>query len=119
MPWPFEICFTNKVNTVCGGVQVTGSQGPITRVPGIGSHGPGLKVLRPSVPFRGSQGPKSQGHRVPGPRDSGLEIPGLRVPGPGSQDPGSQVFLLDFSILSVHTIRKHIKITFRIYTAIC
>ena len=91
MPWPFKICFTNKVNTVCGGVQVTGSQGPITRVPGVGSHGPGLKVLRPRPSSRvpgsqvsGSQGPRSQSFRTRDPGSQGLwsGVSGSRVSGP-------------------------------------
>ena len=92
MPCPFKIYFTNKVNAICGGGQllVTGSQGAITRVPGVRmSHVPGSQVPRPKVPVPESQGPTSQGLRVSGPRVSGLRVPGPRVS--GSQGPKSQV----------------------------
>ena len=76
MPCPLKIYFTNKVNTICGGVQllVTGSQGLFTRVPGV-------RIPCPRVPVPESQGPKSQGPRV-----SGL---------------GSQVLILDHAMVDV------------------
>ena len=85
MPCPLKICFTNKVNTICGGGQllVTGSQGPITRVPGF-------RIPCPRVPV-----PES---RVAGPesRVSGSQVSGLRVPGPGSR-----VLILDHAMVDV------------------
>ena len=65
MPCPLNICFTNKVNTICGGRQllVTGSQCPIARMPGV-------RIQCPRVGSPKAQGPKSQG--------------------PGSQSLGSQ-----------------------------
>ena len=76
MPCPLKIYFTNKVNTICGGVQllVTGSQGLFTRVPGV-------RIPCPRVPVPESQGPKSQGPRVPG--------------------LGSQVLILDHAMVDV------------------
>ena len=71
MPCPLKICFTSKVNTIFGGGQllVTGSQGPITTVPGV-------RILCPRVPVPesqslGSQSPRSQG---PGSRVSGPDF---------------------------------------------
>ena len=95
MPCPLKICFTNKVDTICGGGQLlfTGSQSPITRVLNV-------KIPCPRVPVPESQGPKSQDPRV-----SDLRVPGLRVPGPGSQvsgfrvmGSGSQVLNLDYAL---------------------
>ena len=112
MPCPFKIFSTNNVNTVCGGVQVTG-------FPGLHYQGPRYQISWPRV-----ASPKAQcvSSRVPGSQVSGSQGPGSQSFGTWdleSQGPGSQVVILDFFILSVHTIRKHIKITFRIYTAIC
>ena len=63
-----KICLINKVNTICGGGQllVSGSQGPISRVP------------CPRV-----ASPKPQG-------------PGSQVSGLGSQSLGTQVQVPDF-----------------------
>ena len=76
-----KICFTNKVNTICGGGEllVTWFQGPITWSQVSGSHIPGLQVPRSRIPVPGSHVPK-----VPGPRVSDLRIPGLRSQGFGS-----------------------------------
>ena len=81
MQWLFKICFTNKINTICGEGQllVTGSQGPITRV--LGVRIPCLRVASPKA-----QGPSS---RVPV-----FQVSSLRVPGPGSQ-----VLILDYANL--------------------
>ena len=109
MPCPFKICFTNKVNAICGGGQllVTGwvprshyegpgcqdvpcprvaspkAQGSSSRVPG--SHVSGSQCL--GSQSLGSQGPGSQGLRIPGSQVSGLRVPG----------PGSQVLILDYA----------------------
>ena len=101
MPCPLKICFTNKVNTIYGGGQllVTGSQGPITRVPGV-------RIPSPRVPFPESQGPKSQGPKVSGPRGSGLRIPGLRVLGLRYQGPGSRVSGPDFRLCPQKSVQK-------------
>ena len=76
MPCPFKICFTKKVNTICGGGQllVTGFQGPITRIPGVR-----ITCLRVTSPK--TQGPSSR-------------VPSLEVPGPS---PSSQVLILDYA----------------------
>ena len=102
IPCPLKICFTNKVNTIRGVGQllVTGSQGPITRVPGVRIHVPGSQVPRSRVPVPKSLGPKSQG---PGSQSLGLKILGLRVPDLRipclrSQGPGSQVSGPDFGL---------------------
>ena len=91
MPNPFKICFTNKVNTICGGGQllVTGSQGPITRTLVV-------RISCPRVASPKAQGLTSQGHGFPGPRISGLRVPGLMVP--GSQGTGSRVSGPDFRL---------------------
>ena len=90
MPCPLKICFTNKVNKICGGGQllVTGSQGPTTRVPGV-------RIPYPRVTSPKAQGPRAlslrvwrPGSRVPNPRVSGLRVPG----------PGFQVLILDYGI---------------------
>ena len=84
MPCPLKICFTNKVNTICGGGQllVTGSQGPITRV----------LVVRISCPRVASPRAQSPSSRVSG--SQGLGSQRRR-----SQGPGSQVLILDYAIL--------------------
>ena len=71
----YKICSTNKVNTISGGGQllVSGSQGPISKIPGVMSHVPGLQVPSPRVPVPGSWIPGSQ---VLG--SWGLRVPGLR-----------------------------------------
>ena len=91
MPNPFKICFTNKVNTICGGGQllVTGSQGPITRTLVV-------RIPCPRVASPKAKGLTSQGHGFPGPRISGLRVPGLMVP--GSQGTGSRVSGPDFRL---------------------
>ena len=82
MPCPLNICFTNKVNTICGGRQllVTGSQCPSVPLPGCrvsGSNVPGSQAPRPRVPSL----------RVPDPKASGLRVSG----------PRSQVLILDYA----------------------
>ena len=96
---PFKICFTNKVNTICGGGQllVTGSLVS-------GSHVPGSQVLRPRVPVPESQGTKSQGHRVLDPRVSDLRDPGLRSQGPGSRVSGPDFRLCPSELNSISSV---------------
>ena len=76
MPCSLKICFTNKVNTICGGdhLLATGSLGPITRVLGV-------RVPCPRVASPKAQGTSSivLGFRVLGLRSQG---PGFRVSGP-------------------------------------
>ena len=78
MPCPLKICFTNKVNTICGGGQllVTWSQGPITRALGV-------RIPCPSVTSPKAQGPNSRVSvsQVSGSRVSGSPVSGLGVPG--------------------------------------
>ena len=85
MPCPLNICFPNKVNTICGGGQllVTVSQGHITRVPGV-------RIPCPRVTSSKTQGPSSI---VPGSWN------------PGSQGPGSQVLILNYAV-SEAVVRK-------------
>ena len=99
MPCPFKICFKKKVTTIYGGGQllVTGSQGPITRVPDVRIPCPRVaspKAQGPSSRVRGSQVSGSQG---PGSQSLGSQGPGsqgLRFPGPGSQ-----VLILVYALL--------------------
>ena len=99
MPCPFKICFTNKVNTICGGGQllVTGSLVS-------GSHVPGSQVLRPRVPVPESQGTKSQGHRVLDPRVSDLRDTGLRSQGPRSRVSGPDFRLCLSELNSISSV---------------
>ena len=91
IPWLFKICFTNKINAICGEGQllVTGHRVPLPGSWVSGSHVSGLQVPRPRVPVPESQCSKSQGHGV-----LGLRVSSLRVPGPGSQ-----VLILDYANL--------------------
>ena len=88
MPCPLKICFTNKVNTICGGDQllVTGSQSPITRVLGV-------RIPCPRVASPKAQGPRFSGLKVPGSRVSGLRVLGSR-----SQVSRSRISDPDFSL---------------------
>ena len=88
IPYPLKICFTIKVNAVCEGGQwlVTGSQGPITRVPGVRipclrtaslkAHGLSSRVSGSQV--SGSQGLGNQSVESQGP---GSQVSGSRIPG--------------------------------------
>ena len=94
MPCPFKICFKKKVTTIYGGGQllVTGSQGPITRVPDV-------RIPCPRVASPKAQGPSSRvrGSQVSGSQGLGsqsLGSQGLRFPGPGSQ-----VLILVYALL--------------------
>ena len=89
MPCPFKICFKKKVTTIYGGGQllVTGSQGPITRVPDV-------RIPCPRVASSKAQGPSS---RVQGSQVSGSQGPGSQSL--GSQGPGSQVLILVYALL--------------------
>ena len=84
MPYLFiiKICFIKKVNTICGVGQllVSGSQGIISRVPGVRIYVPGLQVPSLSIPSPG--------------------VPGLESHGLGSEGPGSQVLILDYGVIS-------------------
>ena len=93
MPCPLNICFPNKVNTICGGGQllVTVSQGHITRVPGV------------RIPCPRVTSPKAQGPSSIDPGSQGLGIPGLRVPGLRSQGPRSRVSGPDFKLCGVRS----------------
>ena len=78
MPCPLNICFTNKVNTICGGRQllVTGSQCPsvpVSHCQDAGCQDPMSQGCKP-------QGPGSQvsGSRISKPRVSGSRVPGLK-----------------------------------------
>ena len=100
-----EICFTIKVNSICGTGQDTwnlhhkfNSQGSALRILGLRvtiskSQGPisrvlGVRVPCPRVPVpglwesgswvSGSQGPRVSGSRGPGSKVSGSQVPGLR-----------------------------------------
>ena len=100
MPCPLNICFPNKVNTICGGGQllVTVSQGHITRVPGVRIPCPRVtspKAQGPSSIDPGSQGPRGLESRVSGSRVSGLRVPG----------PGYQVLILNYAV-SEAVVRK-------------
>ena len=81
-----KICFTNKINTICGRDQllVSGSQGPISRVP---------NVRFPCPRIQGSD------VEVPGSQVPGLRVPGLRVLGPGSL-----VLILDYALGSLRIL---------------
>ena len=97
MPCPFKICFTNKVDTICGEGQllVTGSQGPITRIPGV--RIPCLRVASPKAQDFSS--------RVPRSHVSGSQ-------GPGSQGPRSRVSGPDFRLCHFsHVIKKNWRIS--------
>ena len=103
-----KICFTIKINSICGVGRDTwnlcpkfNSQGPALRILGLrvaisNSQAPisrvlGVKVPCPRVPVRGScvsgsRAPGSQSPRVPAPR-----VPGLWIS-------GSQVLILDYAL---------------------
>ena len=112
MPCPFKICFTNKVNAICGGGQllVTGW------VPRSHYEGPGCQ----DVPCPRVASPKAQGSssRVPGSHVSGSQCLGsqsLGSQGPGSQGlriPGSRVSGPDFRLCHFsHVIKKNWRIS--------
>ena len=88
-----KIGFRNKVNAICGGGQlpVTGSQGPITRVPGD------------RVPCPRVASPKAQGCscRIPS-----LRVPGSWAPGLRSQGLGSQVSSPDFRLCPENVLQE-------------
>ena len=93
MPSPLKICFTNKVNTICGGGQliVTGSQGPgcqdhMSQI--HKSQGPGSQI----------QSPRVLSLRVTGPRVLGLRVPDLTVLILRYQGPGFCVSSPDFRL---------------------
>ena len=82
MPWLFIIKFAPQIKLILSlvevscwsqGPRVPGSQGPISKIPGVMSHVPGLQVPSPRVPVPGSWVPGSQ---VLG--SWGLRVPGLR-----------------------------------------
>ena len=116
-----KICFTIKVNSICGTGQDTwnlhhklSSQDPARRILGLRvasskSQGPicrvlGVRVPCPRVPVprswvSGSQSPRVLGLSVSGSRASGSWVSGswgrgLKSQGPG---PGSQVLILDYA----------------------
>ena len=62
LPCPLKICFTNKVNTICGGGQLLAAESQ-----GRKSQSPGSQFQSPRVP----------GPRVPSLRSQG-PVPGLR-----------------------------------------
>ena len=68
---PLKICFTNKVNTICGVGQLLAADSQ-----GRKSQGPGSQFQSPRFP-----GPRASGLRVPGFRVSGLRVLSL-VSGP-------------------------------------
>ena len=77
-----KICFTSKVNSVCG-------VGRDTRnlCHKFNSQGPTLRILGLWIASPKSQGPSSR-------------ILGVRIPCPGSQGPWSQVLILDYAIIN-------------------
>ena len=109
-----KICYTIKVNSICGASQDTrslhhkfNSQGPALRFLGVTVPCPRVPV--PGSWMSGSSVPGSQNQRFPGPRVSGpwsqdLGSQGPRPQGQGSHglDPGSQVLILDYVIFLFH-----------------
>ena len=104
MPWLIiiKICFTNNVNTTCGGGQllVTGSQDPISRVPDV-------RVPCPRVLVSGSQGSKSQGLKVPALKGLTLRVSGSRVLGLRVTGPGFQVLILDYALKKCYSYNRY------------
>ena len=115
-----KICFTIKINSICGAGQDTcnlrhkfNSQGPALRIMGLrvaisNSQSPSSRALGVRVPCSrvpeswdtAPQSPRSQGLRVLGLRFPGLSVPVLRVLKSRVldlrvSDPGSQVLILD------------------------
>ena len=105
-----KICFTIKVNSICGAGRDTwnlcrkfNSQGPTLRILGLRvaiskSQGPISRVLgvRIPVPWSWVSGSCAPASRVSGSSGPGFQNPGvsgLMVPGPGSQ-----VLILDYAI---------------------
>ena len=81
MPQPI-ICFTIKVNSICGAGRDTWNLRHK-----FNSQGPALRILGLRVAISKAQGPISSVPclRVSGSRVLGSLLSGLRVPGPGSQ----------------------------------
>ena len=89
-----KICFTIKVNSVCGAGRDTknlchkfNSQGPALRILGVKVaipkfQGPIFRVLGVRVTW-----PRVSESQVLGPESQGLRVPGLRARGLRSQDP--------------------------------
>ena len=89
-----KICFTIKVNSVCGAGRDTknlchkfNSQGPALRILGLKvaipkSHGPIFRVLGVRVPC-----PRVSESQVLGPESQGLRVPALRARGLRSHGP--------------------------------
>ena len=106
MPCPFKICFTNKVDAICGEGQllVTGSQGPITRVPGVRIPCP--RVASPKAQDFSSRVPRSHVSGSQGPGSQSLESQGLRFLGLRSQGPRSRVSGPDFRLCHFSRVIK-------------
>ena len=89
MPYLIKICFTIKVNSICGAGRDTWNL-----LHKFNSQGPALRILGLSVAYSKFQGPISGvlGVRVPC-----LRVPGLGSQSPGVSDPGSQDLILDYA----------------------
>ena len=104
-----KICFTIKVNSICGAGRDTRNLCHKSN-----SQGPALRIMGLSVASPKSQGPSS------GCQGLSSRVPCLRVSGPGSQGiesqgPGSQMVILDYAQRNNcrlrENTRQHIKIS--------
>ena len=100
-----KICFTIKINTICGGAQLLVSGCLESMCYEFNSQGLGLRILELMI-----AGPKSEGFNF---RVSGLRFQGLGSQGPGSQvlglrvpGLGSNVLILDYAIQQWCTLSK-------------
>ena len=118
MPYLFiiKICFTIKVNSICGAgrdtrnlchkfsykgsaLRIFGSQRHKSQFQGIQFQGPGCQGLMSQV--LGCQGPRFPGYRVSEfwvSRSQGFQVSGLRVPGLKLSEPGFRVSGPDFRL---------------------